>query len=55
MKIHAENGLGLTLVLAALVPYLSALREVEAAPGQFQFTDEQATNSARRFYRIRSP
>ena len=27
----------------------------EVAPGQFQFTDEQTTNSARRFYRLRSP
>ena len=27
----------------------------EIAPGQFQFTDLQATNSARRFYRLRSP
>jgi hypothetical protein len=27
----------------------------EVAPGQFQFADRQATNSARRFYRIRSP
>jgi hypothetical protein len=27
----------------------------EVAPGQFQFTDPQAANSARRFYRLRSP
>jgi hypothetical protein len=27
----------------------------EVAPGQFQFTDPQATSSARGFYRIRSP
>jgi hypothetical protein len=27
----------------------------EVSPGQFQFTDQQAANSARRFYRIRSP
>jgi len=27
----------------------------EVAAGQFQFTDPQATNSARRFYRVRSP
>jgi len=26
----------------------------EVAPGQFQFADPQATNSPRRFYRIRS-
>ena len=24
-------------------------------PGQFQFTDPQATNGALRFYRVRSP
>jgi hypothetical protein len=27
----------------------------EISPGQFQFTDPQATNTARRFYRLRSP
>jgi hypothetical protein len=27
----------------------------EVVPGQFQFTDPQATNSARRFYRLRAP
>jgi len=27
----------------------------EISPGQFQFTDPQATNSAQRFYRVRSP
>jgi hypothetical protein len=27
----------------------------EVAPGQFQFTDPQATNTPRRFYRVRSP
>jgi hypothetical protein len=27
----------------------------EISPGQFQFTDPQATNNAKRFYRIRSP
>ncbi len=27
----------------------------EAPPGQYQFTDPQATNSATRFYRVRSP
>jgi len=28
---------------------------IETAPGQYQFTDTQATNSGQRFYRIRSP
>ncbi|HPY31278.1 MAG TPA: kelch repeat-containing protein [Verrucomicrobiota bacterium] len=28
---------------------------VETSPGQFQFTDAQATNSVQRFYRLRSP
>lgn len=27
----------------------------EASPGQFQFTNSQATNSSERFYRVRSP
>ena len=27
----------------------------EVSSGQFQFTDPQATNSAQRFYRVRSP
>ena len=27
----------------------------ESAPGQFQFTDSQATNNGQRFYRVRSP
>jgi uncharacterized delta-60 repeat protein len=29
-------------------------RVTEVSPGQFQFTDPQATNTARRFYRLRS-
>jgi len=28
---------------------------MEVSPGQFQFTDSQATNNSRRFYRVRSP
>jgi len=27
----------------------------EAPPGQYQFTDSPMTNSARRFYTVRSP
>ena len=27
----------------------------EVSPGQFQFTDPQATNSTQRYYRVRSP
>jgi hypothetical protein len=27
----------------------------EVSPGQFQFTDPQATNTPQRFYRVRSP
>ena len=27
----------------------------EIAPGQFQFTDAQATNNSARYYRVRSP
>ena len=28
---------------------------VESPPGQYQFTDPQATNKATRFYRVSSP
>jgi hypothetical protein len=34
---------------------LGAAVESPANSGQFQFTDPQATNSVRRFYRVRSP
>jgi hypothetical protein len=27
----------------------------EISPGQFQFTDPQATNNPRRFYNVRAP
>ena len=27
----------------------------ESPPGQFQFSDSQATNNPHRFYRVRSP
>ena len=53
-------GLGFT-VLAATNPALplsnwTALGSAtEVSPGQFQFTDPQATNTPRRFYRVRSP
>jgi len=30
-------------------------RPFEFVPGQFQFTDTQATNNSLRFYRVRSP
>jgi outer membrane protein assembly factor BamB len=37
-------------------PYWISLGSVpEISPGQFQFTDVQATNSARRFYLVRTP
>ena len=48
-------------VLAATNPALSLSNwtvlggVTELSPGWFQFTDMQATNSARRFYRVRSP
>ena len=48
-------------VLAATNPALplsnwtSLTGLTEVSPGQFQFTDPQATNSPRRFYRVRSP
>ena len=53
-------GLGFT-ILAATNPALPLSSwtvlgcAAEVAPGQFQFTDSQATNSPRRFYRVRSP
>ncbi len=34
---------------------LTGLTLTEISPGQFQFTDPQATNIPRRFYRVRSP
>jgi hypothetical protein len=56
------NSVGaLFAVLASTNPVLplsnwTALGGVtEVAPGQFQFTDPQAANGARRFYRLRSP
>jgi alpha-tubulin suppressor-like RCC1 family protein len=42
----------LALPLANWTPIGSAL---EVFPGQFQFSDPQATNDAARFYRVRSP
>jgi hypothetical protein len=48
-------------VLAATNPALplsswtSLTGLAEVSPSQFQFTDPQATNSARRFYQVRSP
>jgi hypothetical protein len=48
-------------VLAATNPALpltnwtSLTGLTEVSPGQFQFTDPQATNSPQRFYRVRSP
>ena len=54
------SGLGFT-VLAATNPALplsswTVLGSAsEVSPGEYQFTDSQATNSPRRFYRVRSP
>ena len=53
-------GLGFT-VLAATNPALPLSNwtvlgsATEVSPGQFQFTDPQATNTPQRFYRVRSP
>jgi hypothetical protein len=53
-------GLGFT-VLAATNPALALTNwtvvgsATEVSPGQFQFTDSQATNTPQRFYRVRSP
>jgi N-acetylneuraminic acid mutarotase len=35
--------------------WISLTAIVETSPGHFQFTDPQATNTPRRFYRVRSP
>jgi WD40 repeat protein len=45
-----------TSFLSLPLPDWMVLRGVtETSPGQFQFTDPQTTNSAQRFYRLRSP
>jgi hypothetical protein len=56
------NTVGATFgVLAAADPALSLSNWTvlggasEVSPGQFQFADLQATNSPRRFYRLREP
>jgi hypothetical protein len=38
-----------------LTNWISLGSPVEVSPGQFQFTDSQATNDTVRFYRVRSP
>jgi len=53
-------GLGFTIVAATnpalpLRNWTALGSATEVAPGQFQFIDSQATNTARRFYRVRSP
>jgi len=40
---------------APLSDWASLTGLTEPSPGQFQFTDPQASNSPRRFYRVRSP
>jgi hypothetical protein len=47
--------LATTNPIVPLSDWTSLGSAIEIAPGQFQFTDAQRANYARRFYRIRSP
>jgi WD40 repeat protein len=49
------GALATTNVGAALSNWTALGGVTEVSPGQFQFTDTQATNNAGRFYQIRSP
>jgi hypothetical protein len=55
-SVGALFGVLATTNLALPLTNWTALGGVlEISPGQFQFTDPQATNSPNRFYRLRSP
>ena len=47
--------LGSTNVALPMAQWTVLGATVENPPGQYQFTDPQATNNATRFYRVRSP
>ena len=47
--------LGATNPALPLSNWASLTGLTEVSPGQFQFTDSQASNNPRRFYRVRSP
>jgi alpha-tubulin suppressor-like RCC1 family protein len=49
------SGLAATNPGLPLSNWTSLTGLVEVSPGQFQFTDSQATSTPRRFYRVRSP
>ena len=49
------TALGTTNLALPLSNWAVVGRVVEVAPGQFQLSDPQATNSPRRFYRVRCP
>ena len=62
VQISATNAVGASLTtLASTNPALPATNwsvlgsMTESPPGQFKFTDTQATNIPQRFYRVRSP
>ena len=48
------SALMTTNVALPLSDWMSLGGVTEVSPGQFQFTDPQATNTPQRFYRIRS-
>jgi hypothetical protein len=47
--------LATTNAASALNTWTTVGTAIETSPGQFKFTDLQATNFARRFYRVRTP
>jgi hypothetical protein len=49
------TALAATNVSLPLSNWTALTGVIEISSGQFQFTDTQATNSSRRFYRVRSP
>ena len=49
------TALGTTNLALPLTNWTVLGAPLEAPPGQYQFTDPQATNSATRYYRVRSP
>jgi hypothetical protein len=54
-SVGALFGVQVTTNLARSTAWTLLSGVTEIAPGQFQFTDPQATNRPQRFYRLRSP
>jgi hypothetical protein len=60
LEFAGETGADYSVLMAtncglAVTQWTALGSPVEVVPGQFQFTDPAATNTARRFYRVRSP